>query len=86
MRIPLVPRGALASVLAVVTITAIVGLTANTLLYEGASRFSVREEEARRTSEHIVVVARMLAKTPVERYPSMNELIVALANTPEAAT
>lgn len=67
MRIPLVPRGALASVLAVVTITAIVGLTANTLLYEGASRFSVREEEARRTSEHIVVVARMLEREAPER-------------------
>ncbi len=67
MRVKLVPRGALASVLAVVTITAIVGLTANTLLYEGASRFSVREEEARRTSEHIVVVARMLEGEVPER-------------------
>lgn len=67
MRITLVPRGALASVLAVVTITAIVGLTANTLLYEGASRFSLREEEARRTSEHIVVVARMLESEEPER-------------------
>ncbi|GFE83823.1 two-component sensor histidine kinase [Steroidobacter agaridevorans] len=67
MRITLVPRGALASVLAVVTITAIVGLTANTLLYEGASRFSLREEEARRTSEHIVVVARMLEREEPER-------------------
>jgi signal transduction histidine kinase len=67
MRVKLVPRGALASVLAVVTITAIVGLTANTLLYEGASRFSLREEEARRTSEHIVVVARMLEREEPER-------------------
>lgn len=67
MRITLVPRGALASVLAVVTITAFVGLTANTLLYEGASRFSLREEEARRTSEHIVVVARMLESEVPER-------------------
>ncbi|WP_209005502.1 ATP-binding protein [Steroidobacter agaridevorans] len=50
-----------------VTITAIVGLTANTLLYEGASRFSLREEEARRTSEHIVVVARMLEREEPER-------------------
>lgn len=66
MRIKLVPRGALASVLAVVTITAIAGLTANTLFYEGASRFSLREEEARRTSEHIVVVARMLEREAPE--------------------
>ncbi|HEY5757005.1 MAG TPA: ATP-binding protein [Steroidobacter sp.] len=63
----LAPRGAIASVLAVVAITAIVGLTANILLYEGASRFSLREEEARRTSEHIVVVARMLEGEEPER-------------------
>jgi len=37
------------------------------LLYEGASRFSLREEEARRTSEHIVVVARMLEGDVPER-------------------
>ena len=67
MHVNLAPRGALASVLAVVAITAIVGLTANILLYEGASRFSLREEEARRTSEHIVVVARMLEGEEPER-------------------
>lgn len=67
MHVNLAPRGALASVLAVVAITAIVGLTANILLYEGASRFSLREEEARRTSEHIVVVARMLEGEDPER-------------------
>ncbi|WP_129644423.1 ATP-binding protein [Peristeroidobacter agariperforans] len=77
MRITLVPRGALASVLAVVTITAIVGLTANTLLYEGASRFSLREEEARRTSEHIVVVARMLEREE----PARRSKIVEFSST-----
>ena len=66
MGIKLVPRGAFASVLLVVVITAIAGLTANTLFYEGASRFSLREEEARRTSEHIVVVARMLERESPE--------------------
>lgn len=67
MHVNLAPRGAIASVLAVVAITAIVGLTANILLFEGASRFSLREEEARRTSEHIVVVARMLEGEVPER-------------------
>lgn len=67
MRLTLAHLGTLGRVLAVVTITAVVGLTANTLLYEGASRFSVREEEARRTSEHIVVVARMLEGEVPER-------------------
>jgi len=67
MRTKLAHLGTLGRVLAVVTVTAIVGLTANTLLYEGASRFSLREEEARRTSEHIVVVARMLEGDVPER-------------------
>lgn len=67
MRKKLVPFGTVGRVLAVVAITAVAGLTANTLLYEDASRFSVREEEARRTSEHIVVVARMLEGDVPER-------------------
>lgn len=67
MRPTLAQLGTLGRVLAVVSITAVVGLTANTLVYEGASRFSVREEEARRTSEHIVVVARMLEGDVPER-------------------
>jgi two-component system, OmpR family, osmolarity sensor histidine kinase EnvZ len=67
MSTKLASLGTLGRVLAVVTVTAVLGLTANTLLYEGASRFSVREEEARRTSEHIVVVARMLEGDVPER-------------------
>lgn len=63
-----VPRGVFGRVLAVVAITALVGLTANLLVYEGSSRFSVREEEARRTSEHVVVVARLLeGEVPARR-------------------
>lgn len=67
MRVRLTPPGAVARVLAVVAITGIVGLSLNTLVYEGTSRFSIREEEARRTSEHIVVVARMLEGEVPER-------------------
>lgn len=67
MRVRLTPPGAVGRVLAVVAITGIVGLSANTLVYEGTSRFSIREEEARRTSEHIVVVARMLEGEVPER-------------------
>lgn len=73
MRAKLAPTGAVGRVLAVVVITAILGLTANTLFYEGASRFSIREEEARRTSEHIIVVARMLEGEVPERRPRIVE-------------
>lgn len=67
MRVTIAPPGAVARVLAVVALTGIAGLVANTMFYEGASRLSVREEEARRTSEHIVVVARMLDGEAPER-------------------
>jgi len=60
--------GIIGRVFAVVALTVIAGLTANTLLYQSASRLSIREEEARRASEHIVVVARMLeGQTPTRR-------------------
>ena len=63
----LAPLSAIGRVFAVVAVTAVIGLTANTLLYEGASRFSIREEEARRASEHIVIVARLLEGESPER-------------------
>jgi two-component system, OmpR family, osmolarity sensor histidine kinase EnvZ len=67
------PRGAVGRVLAVVSITALIGLTATVLLYEGSSNFTIREEEARRTSEHIVVVARMLEGESPDRRPRIVE-------------
>ncbi len=63
----LIPAGAFGRIIAVVAATAVIGLTLNTLLYVGASRFSIREEEARRASEHIVIVSRMLESEAPER-------------------
>ncbi|MET0291654.1 MAG: ATP-binding protein [Steroidobacteraceae bacterium] len=64
----LFPRGVLGRVLVVVALTAIVGLIAGLLLYQGSSRFSVREEEAYRTSEHVVIASRLLdGEAPVRR-------------------
>jgi len=63
----LIPRSAIGIVLAVVAITAVVGLTTNVLLYESTDHLDLREEQARRTSEHIVVVARMLEDEAPER-------------------
>jgi two-component system, OmpR family, osmolarity sensor histidine kinase EnvZ len=73
MRLKLVPLGAIGRVFAVVAITAVLGLAANTLLLEGASRLSIREEEARRASEHIIVVARILEDESPERRPKIVE-------------
>jgi len=67
MRARFAPLGGIGRVFAVVAVTVVIGLTANTLLYEGASRFGIREEEARRASEHIVIVARLLEGESPER-------------------
>lgn len=66
-RLKLVPAGAFGRIIAVVAATAVIGLTLNTLFYEGTSRFGIREEEARRASEHILIVARMLEGESPER-------------------
>lgn len=66
-RLRLIPAGAFGRIIAVVAATAVIGLTLNTLLYVGSSRFSIREEEARRASEHIVIVSRMLEGEAPER-------------------
>ena len=86
-----VPRSAIGLVLAVVALTAVVGLTANVLLYERTDRLDVREEEARRTSEHIVVVARMLedeeepeGRAKIVKFTSTEHFKVAVRDEPIA--
>jgi two-component system, OmpR family, osmolarity sensor histidine kinase EnvZ len=73
MRLKLFPSNAFGRVIAVVAATVVIGLTVNTLLYEGASRFSIREEEARRASEHIVIVSRLLEGETAERRTKIAE-------------
>ncbi len=87
-----VPRTAIGLVLAVVAITAVIGLTTNVLLYERTDRLDVREEEARRTSEHIVVVARMLedeedpqARAKIVKFTSTEHFKVELRDQPVEA-
>lgn len=66
-RISFASSSAVGRVFTVVAVTVFIGLIANVLLYEGANRFSLREEEARRASEHIVIVARLLEGESPER-------------------
>jgi signal transduction histidine kinase len=68
MRVKFVYMGGIGRVFAVVGATIVIGLVANAVLYEGATRFSIREEEARRASEHIVIVSRLLeGESPARR-------------------
>lgn len=56
-----------------VAFTAAAGLAASLLVFQGSSHLSIREEEARRTSEHIVIVARLLEDEVVARRPRVVE-------------
>ena len=49
----------------------LVEFSASTLLYERASEFSVREDEARRLAEHLVVASQLLEEKPAEERPAI---------------
>lgn len=52
----LVPSvGLLGQVVAILLLTMLIEFGVSTLLYERASQFSVRDDEARRLAEHLVI-------------------------------
>ncbi|MEG3147735.1 ATP-binding protein [Sphingomonas sp. RT2P30] len=58
----------LGRLLIILLLTVLVEFSASTLLYERASEFSVREDEARRLAEHLVVASQLIEeKRPAER-------------------
>jgi two-component system, OmpR family, osmolarity sensor histidine kinase EnvZ len=59
-----VPLGLLGRILAILLLTVVIEFGASTLLYERASRFSVREDEANRLAEHLVIARKLMAERP----------------------
>ncbi|OYY64019.1 ATP-binding protein [Sphingomonas sp. 28-62-11] len=57
--------GLLSRILAILLLTVIIEFGVSTLLYERASQFSVRDDEARRLAEHLVISRRLIAERPV---------------------
>lgn len=56
--------GLLGQVVAILLLTLVIEFGASTLLYERASRFAVRDDEANRLAEHLVISRRLIAERP----------------------
>jgi signal transduction histidine kinase len=67
------PFGLLGRILAILLLTVVIEFGASTLLYERASRYSVREDEARRLAEHLVIARKLIAERPWQERPAMAE-------------
>jgi signal transduction histidine kinase len=50
---------------AILLATLVIEFAVSTLIYEQASEFSVRDDEARRLAEHLVIARRLVAEQPV---------------------
>lgn len=56
--------GLIGQLVAILLLTVLVEFGISTLLYERASQFSVRDDEARRLAEHLVIVERLMGERP----------------------
>ncbi|WP_394648460.1 ATP-binding protein [uncultured Sphingomonas sp.] len=63
--------GLLGQVLAILLLTLVIEFGASTLLYERASRFAVRDDEANRLAEHLVISRRLIAERRPAQRPAM---------------
>ncbi|MGH6613834.1 ATP-binding protein [Sphingomonas sp.] len=58
--------GVAGRVVAILLLAMVIEFGASTLLYERASQFAVREDEAHRLAEHLVICKRLIAAAPPE--------------------
>lgn len=63
--------GLLGQVIAILLLTLVIEFGVSTALYERASEFSVRDDEARRLAEHLVISRRLLEERPPEQRQAM---------------
>jgi signal transduction histidine kinase len=65
--------GLIGQIVAILLLTMVIEFGVSTLLYERASQFSVRDDEARRLAEHLVIARRLVAEQPPPRRAAMAE-------------
>lgn len=65
------PLGLVGQVVAILLLAVAVEFGASTLLYERASQFSVREDEAHRLAEHLVIARKIVGDAPVRNRPAL---------------
>ncbi|MDP1027777.1 ATP-binding protein [Sphingomonas sp. KR1UV-12] len=69
------PRSLLGQIIAILLLTSAIEFGVSAILYERASTFSVRDDEARRLAEHLVIAHRILSeRAPAERIAAADEL------------
>lgn len=61
---PHVPFGLIGRVFAILLLAVLIETAASFLLYERASQFSVRQDEAHRLAEHLVIARKLIEETP----------------------
>lgn len=67
------PLGLLGRILAILLLTVLIEFGASTFLYERANRLSLREDEARRLAEHLVIARKLLEERAWPDRPAMAE-------------
>lgn len=67
--------GLIGQIIAILLIAVTAEFTLSAVLYERASEFSLRDDEARRLSEHLVIAQRLIAETPPPRRAAMAQAL-----------
>lgn len=67
--------GVVGRILVILLLTVTVEFCTSTLLYERASRFSLREDESHRLAEHLVITRKLIAERPVRERSMMASLL-----------
>ncbi|OYY68661.1 ATP-binding protein [Sphingomonas sp. 28-63-12] len=63
--------GLLGQIVAILLLTVIIEFGVSTLLYERASQFSVRDDEAHRLAEHLAISRRLVSARPIDQRSKM---------------
>ncbi|MBP8230985.1 MAG: HAMP domain-containing protein [Rhizorhabdus sp.] len=67
--------GLVGRILIILLLTVSVEFCTSTMLYERASQFSLREDEAHRLAEHLVITRKLIAERPPRERPAMASLL-----------
>jgi signal transduction histidine kinase len=65
------PTGLIGRIFAILLLTLLIESGISTLLYERASRFSLRDDEAHRLAEHLVIARKLVSEQPVSARKEM---------------
>ncbi|HEV2599073.1 ATP-binding protein [Sphingopyxis sp.] len=63
--------GLIGRIVGIILLTVTMEFAVSTLLYERAGEFSIKEDEARRLAEHLVIVERLIDERPQEERPAI---------------